>query len=54
MAGPAGAAAETAKDASGALPQWDLRDLYPGRDSPELEARHRARRGGGAGIPHAL
>jgi oligoendopeptidase F len=37
MAGPAGAAAESAKDALGALPQWDLRDLYPGRDSPELK-----------------
>ncbi|HXP31228.1 MAG TPA: M3 family oligoendopeptidase [Stellaceae bacterium] len=37
MAGPVGAAAETAKDASSALPQWDLRDLYPGRDSPELK-----------------
>ena len=34
----------TQKDASaavksnelGALPEWDLSDLYPGRDSPEL------------------
>ena len=35
-----GAAAEMAagerKAALGALPQWDLADLYPGRDSPEL------------------
>ena len=22
--------------ALGPLPEWDLRDLYPGRDSPEL------------------
>jgi oligoendopeptidase F len=22
----------------GALPEWDLRDLYPGRDSPQLQA----------------
>jgi oligoendopeptidase F len=26
-----------AKSALGALPEWDLRDLYPGRDSPELQ-----------------
>jgi len=26
------------KSRLGALPEWDLRDLYPGRDSPELAA----------------
>ena len=24
--------------ALGSLPEWDLDDLYPGRDAPELEA----------------
>ena len=24
--------------ALGSLPEWDLDDLYPGQDSPELEA----------------
>ena len=27
-----------ARDRLGRLPEWDLSDLYPGRDSPELEA----------------
>src|SRR3954464_4637440 len=27
-----------AKQDLGALPEWDLSDLYPGRDSPELAA----------------
>ncbi len=34
---PDGAAA-SASDALGALPTWDLTDLFPGPDSPELEA----------------
>jgi oligoendopeptidase F len=29
-------AAADKKTALGSLPEWDLRDLYPGRDSPEL------------------
>ena len=32
----AAAAATDKKTALGALPEWDLGDLYPGRDSPEL------------------
>jgi hypothetical protein len=28
------AVAETAQGGLGALPEWDLSDLYPGRDSP--------------------
>src|SRR4051794_26382293 len=37
MAKPAAAA--TPDDAKlGSLPEWDLTDLYPGMDSPELEA----------------
>ncbi|HTV44584.1 MAG TPA: M3 family oligoendopeptidase [Stellaceae bacterium] len=31
-------AADNRKDALGDLPRWDLSDLYPGRDSPELAA----------------
>jgi oligoendopeptidase F len=31
-------AAATGPADSAALPEWDLRDLYPGRDSPELRA----------------
>src|SRR5262245_42804823 len=32
------AAAAAGHDDLGALPEWDLRDLYPGREAPELEA----------------
>ena len=32
------AAAATGPADPGSLPEWDLRDLYPGRDSPELRA----------------
>jgi oligoendopeptidase F len=32
------AAAAPGHDDLGSLPEWDLRDLYPGRDSPELQA----------------
>ena len=32
------AAAATGPADPAALPEWDLRDLYPGRDSPELHA----------------
>jgi oligoendopeptidase F len=49
-------AAGTRADALGPLPEWDLADLYPGRDSPELKAdlsrsqsAARAFRGGYAG-----
>ena len=31
------AAATAKRRALGKLPQWDLGDLYPGRDSPELK-----------------
>src|SRR5207244_7905990 len=36
---PAEAASASATNAVqlGALPEWDLADLYPGRDSPELQ-----------------
>jgi len=33
---PTFSAAETAVDATGALPEWNLSDLYPAMDSPEL------------------
>ena len=33
----AAAEPESAGDRLGALPEWDLADLYPGRDSPELQ-----------------
>jgi len=36
MSQSAAARAETANDL-GPLPEWDLADLYPGRDSPELQ-----------------
>jgi oligoendopeptidase F len=32
------AAAAPGHDDLGTLPEWDLRDLYPGRESPELQA----------------
>src|SRR5262249_21096366 len=32
------AAAAPAKAELGALPEWDLKDLYPGRDAPALQA----------------
>ena len=32
------AAAQAGHNAFGALPEWDLADLYPGKDSPELKA----------------
>src|SRR5215469_16391119 len=37
MGATAEAARAEAKADLGALPEWDLRDLYPGRDSPELQ-----------------
>src|SRR5262245_7014605 len=33
---PATAARKAPEEALGALPEWDLSDLYPGRDSPQL------------------
>jgi oligoendopeptidase F len=41
MPGPlraADASAQTGHNEFGAMPEWDLSDLYPGRDSPELKA----------------
>ena len=35
--GQAGALASTESASLGPLPRWDLSDLYPGRDSPELK-----------------
>ncbi len=34
---PADAAVADAFDALGELPEWNLNDLYPGMDSPELK-----------------
>ncbi len=48
------AKAPARREALGALPSWDLADLYPGRDSPELETRPAARAQSlGEGVPRS-
>ena len=46
------ASAEAA--ALGPLPEWDLTDLYPGRDSAELSARPRRSEREADCLPRAL
>ena len=40
--------------ALGPLPEWDLADLYPGRDSPELRRDLAALASDAAVVPGAL
>ena len=42
------------RQALGPLPEWDLADLYPGRDSPELRARPGGAGRRRGGVPGAL